>query len=240
MTSHTIAAHSITVRFAERLVLSGASLTLDPGTVTVVLGRNGAGKTTLFRAVAGERSPLSGVVQVGSASLPRWRLRDLARHGLWWWPQGGFLARGLTIADQVALLGLREPAAPERFAGHAERFGAKPAVLASRPSALSTGERRLIEAAMVSAVRPATLLADEPLAGLSPLVATQVGEEFRALAASGSAIGFSTHEAWVAEAFADRVAWLSGGVLRSFPSLDAARKDWAFQTEYLGRHPSTI
>ncbi|MGP9724944.1 ABC transporter ATP-binding protein [Corynebacterium sp. AOP40-9SA-29] len=53
----------VDVRFPDGTTgLSGASLELTPGTVTVVVGRSGSGKTTLLRTLAGLVEPAAGSV----------------------------------------------------------------------------------------------------------------------------------------------------------------------------------
>ncbi|MDN5581010.1 MAG: ABC transporter ATP-binding protein [Corynebacterium sp.] len=53
----------VDVRFPDGTTgLSGASLELTPGTVTVVVGRSGSGKTTLLRTLAGLVEPAAGTV----------------------------------------------------------------------------------------------------------------------------------------------------------------------------------
>jgi len=53
----------ISVTFAQRTVLAGISLTLQPGKILTLLGPNGAGKSTLVRTVLGLLTPDRGSVQ---------------------------------------------------------------------------------------------------------------------------------------------------------------------------------
>ncbi len=54
---------NISVTFAQRTVLAGISLTLQPGKILTLLGPNGAGKSTLVRTVLGLLTPDRGSVQ---------------------------------------------------------------------------------------------------------------------------------------------------------------------------------
>jgi ABC-type multidrug transport system ATPase subunit len=57
-------AEAVTKRFDDRPVLSGASLTLEPGQVVHLVGPNGSGKTTLARIVATLLPPDEGEILV--------------------------------------------------------------------------------------------------------------------------------------------------------------------------------
>ena len=63
--------------FNDRVVLSGVSLTLEPGETLSVQGPNGSGKTTLLRVLAGLLRPSGGEARVLGCEIPgeRWRLR---------------------------------------------------------------------------------------------------------------------------------------------------------------------
>jgi ABC-2 type transport system ATP-binding protein len=57
-----------TMRFRGHTALHGVSTTIEPDTITGLLGRNGAGKTTLMQLLTGHRVPTSGRVEVFGAS----------------------------------------------------------------------------------------------------------------------------------------------------------------------------
>ena len=60
----TISATALGRRYRDQIALDDVSLTVEPGTVTGLLGRNGAGKTTLMRIVTGQESPTTGAIRV--------------------------------------------------------------------------------------------------------------------------------------------------------------------------------
>ncbi|HYA07633.1 MAG TPA: ATP-binding cassette domain-containing protein, partial [Xanthobacteraceae bacterium] len=59
--------------------VDGISFTLEPGSITGLLGGNGAGKTTTIAAIMGLTTPTSGRVTVLGAEMPRQRYRVLHR-----------------------------------------------------------------------------------------------------------------------------------------------------------------
>jgi len=60
----TIRAAALSRRYRDQIALDDVSLTVEPGTVTGLLGRNGAGKTTLMRIVTGLEFPTAGELRV--------------------------------------------------------------------------------------------------------------------------------------------------------------------------------
>ena len=60
----TISATALGRRYRDQIALHDVSLTVEPGTVTGLLGRNGAGKTTLMRIVTGQEFPTTGAIRV--------------------------------------------------------------------------------------------------------------------------------------------------------------------------------
>jgi ABC-2 type transport system ATP-binding protein len=60
----TISATALGRRYRDQIALDDVSLTVEPGTVTGLLGRNGAGKTTLMRVITGLEFPTSGDLRV--------------------------------------------------------------------------------------------------------------------------------------------------------------------------------
>jgi ABC-2 type transport system ATP-binding protein len=60
----TISATALSRRYRDQIALDNVSLTVEPGTITGLLGRNGAGKTTLMRVVTGLEFPTAGDLRV--------------------------------------------------------------------------------------------------------------------------------------------------------------------------------
>ena len=111
----TISATALGRRYRDQAALADVSLTVEPGTVTGLLGRNGAGKTTLMRIVTGLEFPTSGSIRVfGEApaeneavlrrmvfvredqAYPDLRVSHVIRVASWFYPNwNGDLARQL-------------------------------------------------------------------------------------------------------------------------------------------------
>ena len=66
----------VTLRRGAKVVLEGASVTLNPGEKIGLVGRNGAGKSSLFLALSGRLESDAGEVEVP----PHWRVGEVAQH----------------------------------------------------------------------------------------------------------------------------------------------------------------
>ena len=64
----TISVAELSRRYRDQAALDNVSLSVEPGTVTGLLGRNGAGKTTLLRIITGLEFPTTGEVKVFGAA----------------------------------------------------------------------------------------------------------------------------------------------------------------------------
>lgn len=63
----------VTLSYRKKLVLSGISISLIPGSSTILLGANGAGKTSIIKMLAGLKRPTSGNVQLPNQKSSRQR-----------------------------------------------------------------------------------------------------------------------------------------------------------------------
>ena len=216
--------------FGRREVLRNASVWGEAGAVTVLFGRNGSGKSTLFRCALGFTRADAGVVLLDGMRSVRPRLAALAAGGLFFLPDRDLLTDVFTVRQHFAAVAHRFPGAD--VAGPVERWGLGP-LLDRRPGALSGGERRRAEIAVIEARNPRVLIADEPFRGIAPVDADRVADRLRALARSGCAVVVSGHETRLLMALADQIVWLTGGATHALGSPAAARAHHQFGREYL-------
>lgn len=184
-------------------VLSGFDLTLEPGSVTALVGASGAGKSSLLHLFLGLAPLTSGEVRVGEL-----RLSDGLDLSSWiaWAGQSPYVVPG-TLEDNIALAWpgasgrmVMEAAARAGFRGDLGRW------LDERGGGLSGGERRRLGLARAFLKPSPLLLLDEPTANLDA-ASERALLPIIAEAAKGRTTLIATHSEAVA-ALADRVVRL--------------------------------
>jgi ABC-type polar amino acid transport system ATPase subunit len=197
----------------RRPVLDGVSLTVEAGSVAVVLGPSGSGKSTLLRCLAGLDTFDAGRVELGEMRVERaGHAALLGRVGLVF--QSMELFPHLRVLENCTLAPrLRGEADPDREArGWLERLG-----LADRadawPQALSGGERQRVAIARALSCRPAALLWDEPTSALDPERKREVAAHVAAVRSWGIPQILVTHDVELSGSLEAERYGLSGGRL---------------------------
>jgi iron complex transport system ATP-binding protein len=227
-----LAVESLAFGFPGRPVGRDVSFALGAGEVMCVLGPNGGGKTTLFRTILGLLEPHAGSIRLGSSSLQDLSRAQIARR-VGYVPQGhsayfAYTVREFVLMGRTAHLGVFASPAKNDFAvaGRAlESLGI--AHLAGKPvTEISGGERQLALVARALAQEPKLLVLDEPTASLDFGNQVRVLERISALAGSGIAILFSSHDPDHAFLCARRALLLAEGrVLEIGAPRDVIRSD---------------
>ena len=220
-------------------VLSGVSLELPDGGITVLIGPSGSGKSTLLQLLAGLLHPAGGKIlfdgeDVTGVATER---RDV---GVVF--QSYALFPHLTVRQNIAF-GLttardRRPRPEvERRVAEAAALLALEALLDRRPTELSGGEQQRVALARAVAPRPALLLLDEPLSALDARLRRAVRAELAAvLRKLGTTVFYVTHDQEEAMLLADHLVVLNEGrVVQAGPPLELYRRPaTSFVASFLG------
>ncbi|MCO5315968.1 MAG: metal ABC transporter ATP-binding protein [Solirubrobacterales bacterium] len=205
MSDPVIKAAHLNLGYEGRTVLGGLEFQIPAGSRVGILGPNGGGKTTLFRAIAGEITPLSGTLEVNSATAT---VAQTDRSRL------DFPVSALDVASMGSLAGLPWWKRP----GRGERTRALEALgqvgLGDRAEItfgdLSGGQRQRVLIARALTTGAGLLLMDEPFNGLDSAGEARLEELIDRLAGTGRTVMIATHEVEQAERW-DLVLCLNHG-----------------------------
>jgi len=205
----TIRARGLRKQYGELAAVRGIDLAVRAGEIFAVLGPNGAGKTTTVEMLESYRRRDAGEVAVLGADpacpAPGWRarigvvlqttkvpdeltVRELVER------YAGFYPYARDIDETIELVGLAEKSA-------------------TRAGKLSGGQLRRLDVALAIVGDPDLVFLDEPATGFDPSARRHAWALVTGLHGLGKTVFLSTHYMDEAEALADRVAVIVGGVI---------------------------
>ena len=230
---------------AKKPVHAVKALDLDvrKGEIIALLGSSGCGKTSTLRMIAGFESVTNGAITLGGR-----RIEHLApaRRGVAMAFEGYSLYPPLTVRDNIAFA-LKSAKMSVRDAQAAVKAMAAlveiEPILDRYPSSISGGQQQRASLAR-ALVRPADLyLLDEPMGQLEPrLRALLRGRLKQLIGERGMTSIFVTHDQTEANALADRVAVMEGGVLQQLANQAELKERPAnlFVATFIGEPPMNV
>jgi len=220
--------HDVSKSYNGVEVLSGVSLTLEPGEVVTILGPSGSGKSTLLRTINHLETVDGGWVAIDGELIGyehrHGRLYELKeRRVLRRRTQVGMVFQSfnlfphLTALENIveaplALKRLNRADARELALGLLEKVGLADKANAY-PRQLSGGQQQRVAIARALALQPKVLLFDEPTSALDPELVGEVLDVIRELAGLGTTLVIVTHEIGFAREVSDRVVFIDHGVV---------------------------
>jgi branched-chain amino acid transport system ATP-binding protein len=238
----------LTFGFGGDLVTNRVSVDVREGEFVSIIGPNGAGKTTFFNLLTGFYRPSSGAILLRGRDITKMHPADRAQHGL---------ARSFQVSNIFASLSTHENVRLAAQARRRYRFqlfrpytgyrgeiiradsalelvGLAP--LRSVPAAaLSHGDKRKLELAMVIAAEPDVLLLDEPTSGVSAEdVPAMVALIRRIMEVEKKTVLMVEHKIGVVLDLSDRIAVLNQGRLLAIGKPSEIQANETVQAAYLG------
>ena len=231
----------------------GVDLDVEVGQITGLIGPNGAGKTTVFNCISGVVPPDGGSIVFAGRDITGWRPDRVAKAGL---VRTFQIARGfprLTVLENLLLFGLhqsgegvlralfsrhrvmrQEEALRERAFAVARRLNLLP-VINNLAAELSGGQKKLLEIGRALMASPKLILLDEPVAGVNPALAKEIGGQLRGLVAEGVTALLIEHHMDTIAQLCDRVIVLAEGANLAEGSFAEVANEPRVQEAYMGR-----
>lgn len=255
MTTHpSLVTKDLTIRFGGHVAVNKVSCDFRPGELTVIVGPNGAGKTTFFNLISGQLSATQGKVIKDGVDLTRMSPSTRARHDIGRAFQLTNLFPQLTVLENIRLAvqahsgdgwrlfkrveGLTE------LTARAERYleATKLAPVAHLPAAaLSHGDQRKLEVALLMAMEPDIYMFDEPTAGMSLDHAPDVLDLIAEIKHDKSkTVLLVEHKMDVVRSLADRIIVLHNGELLADGAPDDVMSSDIVRDVYLGKSAEVV
>lgn len=205
----------------EVVALDRVSFRIEDGEFIGLIGATGSGKSTLIQHFNGLLKPTSGSIRVDDLDLTEKKLdlKELRRKvGLvFQYPEHQLFEE--TVRADIAFgpknLGLPDQEITRRVDWAMEAVGIGRELADRSPFELSGGQMRRVAIAGVLAMRPKTLVLDEPTAGLDPRGRAQILDLVRDLhRTTGITVVLVTHNMEDVARLAGRVFVMNKGSLR--------------------------
>lgn len=218
--------------FGSIQVLKNINITVDSGSVTVILGPSGSGKSTLLRlinqletltsgsiCIYGKRIGVKKVIYKGRERLRALNDREISkqRSKLGMVFQRFNLFPHMTALENVMeapvhVLGMKKQDARDLAIKELKRVGMLER-MNHYPAELSGGQQQRVAIARSLAMKPEIMLFDEPTSALDPELVGEVLNVMLDLAKEGMTMIVVTHEIGFAKEVADQVVFMDDGMV---------------------------
>ena len=214
----------VSKKFGDNLAADQVSWQVQPGEIFGIVGPSGCGKTTAVRMMTGVYLPDSGRVEVLGRDPVTFRPRDRERIG--YIPQLFVLYPNLTVMENMrfasSMYGLSWGKRGKRIKELIE-FVELTKARKTLAENLSGGMQRRLQLAAAMVHNPELLFADEPTAGIDPVLRGRFWDQFKQLKSEGRAMVVTTQ--YVGEvAYCDHVAVMRNGKVLMVDTPDGLRQ----------------
>lgn len=192
-------------------VLTGVSLSIQPGECVALTGSSGAGKSTLMRMIYGNYSAQAGAIRVGGTDLVQAEPRDIIRMRR---DVLGYVSQFLrvvprvptleVVADPLRARGVDATTAEARARDLLARLNIPERLWSLSPTTFSGGEQQRVNIARGFAHAYPALLLDEPTASLDATNREVVLRLIEEAKARGAAIAGIFHDEAARDQVCDR------------------------------------
>lgn len=211
----------VTKRYGEKTAVANLSLTIENGSVCVLIGPSGCGKSTTLKMINLLLEPDVGTIEVDDVALRDYDPTQL-RLKIGYVIQSVGLLPHMKVKRNISivprLLGWERTRREERADELLELVGLDPREYREKyPSQLSGGEAQRVGVARALAADPPYLLMDEPFGAVDPLTRATLQQTFLDIQSRlKKTVVLVTHDLDEAIFLADRIALMRDGELRQF------------------------
>lgn len=220
--------------------LRGCTFDVEQGSVTGLIGPNGSGKTTMFNVITGYTHPESGLVQYHDASIQGQSPRTIFERGLGRTFQAPRIFGRLSLVENLKVptrQGTSHEPSRHRSTEWAEEWLTFVGLAQHRQTmagALSYGQRKLLEFAMVLAAEPDLVLLDEPAGGVNPSMIETMAHLIKETNGRGVTFLVVEHNMGFVMSLCHHVVVMHQGQVIADGSPDAIQSNPAVLDAYLG------
>lgn len=179
----------ITAGYTKVDILHEVNIRVKSGEIVSVIGPNGAGKSTLLKTIFGILNPREGNVTLKNEDITGLKPDKIARKGISYVPQVDNIFPSMTIQENLEMGAfIRNDDYSQRLDEIYDLFPILKERRKQKAGQLSGGQRQMVAMGRALMVDPRVLLLDEPSAGLSPILVSDIFEKIIEINETGVSI----------------------------------------------------
>ena len=235
----------VSVSFEGFLALNNLNLTLSKGELRAVIGPNGAGKTTFLDVITGKVKPTKGDVFFKGKSLVGKKEHKIARIGVGRKFQSPRVFENLSVQKNLEI-------SVSQYSSTIKLIANKPSEIKLeevkklmkivnlssqseiKAGSLSHGQKQWLEIAMLLGQKPALMLIDEPVAGLTDEETELTADLLKSLSGENTVLVID-HDMDFIRRLESNVTVLNQGSVLCEGSMDEIQSDPKVIEVYLGK-----
>lgn len=203
-------------RFGKLEVLKGVNMEVKKKETIVIIGPSGGGKSTLLRCINKLEHYQGGKIYLDGKDIDEYDINQLrTRIGMVF--QQFNLFPHMSVLQNLILAPVKVKKIPESKAIEKAKVLLNRVGLIDKidayPEQLSGGQKQRVAIARALMMDPEIMLFDEPTSALDPELVGEVLDVMKDLANSGMTMLVVTHEMGFAREVADRIVFISNGVI---------------------------
>ncbi len=182
-------AEGVTAGYTKVNILHKVNIRVKSGEIISVIGPNGAGKSTLLKTIFGILKPREGNVILKNEDISGLKPDKIARKGISYVPQVDNIFPSMTIQENLDMGAfIRNDDYSQRLDEIYDLFPILKERRKQKAGQLSGGQRQMVAMGRALMVDPQVLLLDEPSAGLSPILVSDIFEKITEINETGVSI----------------------------------------------------
>lgn len=236
-------------RIAGQHILDGISLQVREGESVGIIGPNGSGKTSLFNCISGFSRLSEGSVHFLGRDVTHLDPEQRSRLGMGRVLQNSGIFRDMTVEENI-LVALESrhswskaffpwSSSSKQLRSDSVRWLAEIGLekkAKDKASSLSGGQLRLLEIVRALGFGAELFLLDEPTAGVSPKMRSEVAKLLTRIIALGKTVLTIEHDMNFIEQFCNRMVVLDSGKIALQGSVQEVRNSPQLKEIYFGNH----
>lgn len=181
-------AKNVSSGYEKMMIVKNVDIHVCDEEIVVIIGPNGSGKSTLMKTLFGILKPVEGEILFNGTDIAGLRPDQIVEKGIGYVPQLDNAFPSLTVQENLEMGAYTVDDSDEMLEEVFEIFPDLKSKRDTKALNLSGGQRQMVAVGRALMTDPSLLLLDEPTAGLSPVLVTDILDRIKQIREKGTSI----------------------------------------------------